>query len=294
MLAWVLAGVVALIALAAAIRLLLVSRRAQAERASAEAGAAAQRERIAALERAADDLRASEASYRALVEAAPDWIWTCDPEGVLTFSNPAGAGLLGREELVGRPLAELTHPEDRPALRADGWSGVVRRGHADGTWRTVETSSIPVRDGEGRLAGWRGIDRDLTPSAPLTSGLPERPGVAIVRRPGGDGRRRGGGDRAAGGGRSAGRWWRAAATWWRTSSWATAACSTATRPTSWWSWAAGAPCGWRRRPPVFRRCRPRSPCFSSRPARACSAPRRCARPASRSRPTTSRATRRCS
>src|SRR3954467_15992632 len=139
MLAWVLAGVLAAVALAATVRLLVVSRqaaperasaeaRAAAERASAEAGAAAQRERIAALERAADDLRASEASYRALVEAAPDWIWTCDPDGVLTFSNPVGAGLLGHDGLVGRPLAELTHPEDRPALRADGWSGVVRRG----------------------------------------------------------------------------------------------------------------------------------------------------------------------
>src|SRR3954452_5276074 len=189
MLAWVLAGVVALIALAAAIRLLLVSRRAQADRDRHGAEAQAQRERIAALERAADDLRASEAAYRALVDAAPDWIWTCDPEGVLTFSNPAGAGLLGDEELVGKPLAELTHPEDRPALRADGWSGVVRRKYSDGTWRTVETSSIPVRDGEGRLAGWRGIDRDLTPSGPLAGALPERQGVAIVRWPVVDGRR---------------------------------------------------------------------------------------------------------
>src|SRR4051794_19338300 len=189
MLAWVLAGVLAVVALAAAIGLRHVSRQAAADRASAAADAAAQRERIAALERAADDLRASEASYRALVDAAPDWIWTCDPEGVLTFSNPAGARLLGQEELAGRPLAELTHPQDRPALRADGWSGVVRRGHADGTWRTVETSSIPVRDGEGRLTGWRGIDRDLTPTAPVARGLPERPGVAIVRWPVVDGRR---------------------------------------------------------------------------------------------------------
>jgi EAL and modified HD-GYP domain-containing signal transduction protein len=116
-------------------------------------------------------------------------MWACDPDGNLTFSNPAGAALLGHEELVGRVLAELTHPEDRPALRADGWSGVVRRLHADGTWRTVETSSIPVRDGEGRLTAWRGIDRDLTPTAPVTSALPERLGVAIVRWPVVNGRR---------------------------------------------------------------------------------------------------------
>src|SRR5919206_383827 len=146
-------------------------------------------ERAAPAGRGSVSGRASEASYRALVDAAPDWIWTCDPDGTLTFSNPAGEALLGHPDLVGRALADLTHSEDRPALRADGWSGVVRRLHSDGTWRTVETSSIPVRDGEGRLAGWRGIDRDLTPSAPVASALPGRLGVAIVRWPVVDGRR---------------------------------------------------------------------------------------------------------
>src|SRR3954447_17280329 len=185
-------AVVAVLAVAVvglAVRLWLVSRRGNAQRAAAAEHAAEQSERIAGLERAADDLRASEAAYRALVDAAPDWMWACDPDGTLTFSNPAGAALLGQDDLVGEPLADLTHPEDRPALRADGWSGVVRRRYADGTWRTVETSSIPVRDGEGKLAGWRGIDRDLTPSAPVSGTLPERQGVAIVRWPVVDGRR---------------------------------------------------------------------------------------------------------
>jgi c-di-GMP phosphodiesterase len=189
MVAWILAGVVAVIAVVAIVRLVIVSKRSTADRERATAEARDQSERIAALERAADELRASEAAYRDLVDAAPDWMWTCDTDGVLTFSNSAGEALLGRDDLVGKPLAELTHPEDRPALRADGWAGVVRRGHADGSWKTVETSSIPVRDGEGQLAGWRGIDRDLTPSAPVAGALPERSGVAIVRWPVVDGRR---------------------------------------------------------------------------------------------------------
>jgi c-di-GMP phosphodiesterase len=181
--------VLAVIALALAVGLIVVARRAKADRERAAGEAAAQSERIAALERAADDLRASEEAYRALVDAAPDWMWACDPDGQLTFSNPAGEALLGHPDMVGRALADLTHAEDRPALRADGWSGVVRRLHSDGTWRTVETSSIPVRDGEGRLAGWRGIDRDLTPAAPVASELPGKLGVAIVRWPVVDGRR---------------------------------------------------------------------------------------------------------
>src|SRR3954453_9163530 len=100
MLAW---GLLGGVALAALIALRVLSGRAQADRARHAAEAQAQSERIAALERAADDLRAAEAASRAPVDAAPDWIWTCDPEGVLTFSNPAGAGLLGDEELVGKP-----------------------------------------------------------------------------------------------------------------------------------------------------------------------------------------------
>src|SRR5262245_3107730 len=158
MVAWIVAGVVAVIAVVLLVRLLSISGTAKRDRERATAEARDQSARIAALEKAADELRASEAAYRALVDAAPDWMWACDTEGVLTFSNPAGEALLGRDDLVGQPLAELTHPEDRPALRADGWAGVVRRGHADGSWKTVETSSIPVRDGEGQLAGWRGID----------------------------------------------------------------------------------------------------------------------------------------
>jgi EAL and modified HD-GYP domain-containing signal transduction protein len=105
---------------------------------------------------------------------------------VLTFSNAAGAALLGRDDLVGTSAVELTHPDDQAAVTAkDGFAGVVRRRHADGSWRTVDTLSVPLPEG-----GWRGIDRDLTsPAPPAPAKAPEKPGVAIVRWPVVDGRR---------------------------------------------------------------------------------------------------------
>jgi len=111
-------------------------------------------------------------------------VWETDAEGVITFSNPAGAALLGVEDLVGRDAKELTHPDDRQAVLS-GFSGVIRRRHADGSYKTLDTRSAATADG-----GWRGIDRDLSaPAPPPPEPTPERPGVAIVRWPVVDGRR---------------------------------------------------------------------------------------------------------
>jgi EAL and modified HD-GYP domain-containing signal transduction protein len=187
---------VALVLAVARVRALQASA-AQAETEAARLAAElnARRARVAALEDDLAALQASEASYRTLVDGAEDWIWASDQVGTLTFSNAAGAELLGYPELVGRAAAELTHPDDAPVvMAAGGWSGVVRRRHADGSFRTVDSRSIPVRDAAGGLAGWRGIDRDLTAPVPALPGPLEgpepepkapldRPGVAIVRLP---------------------------------------------------------------------------------------------------------------
>ena len=106
------------------------------------------------------------APYRRLVDRAEDWVWVVDEHGKLSFSNAAGAALLGYDELTGRTLADLTPPDDLAA----GWAGIVRRRHADGSWRTVDSRS--VRSGEG----WQGIDRDLTEITPKRVGF-----AALVR-----------------------------------------------------------------------------------------------------------------
>ncbi|MCZ6673181.1 MAG: PAS domain S-box protein [Verrucomicrobia bacterium] len=66
--------------------------------------------------RAEDALRASEERYRELVETAQDVIFTASPEGMFTSINPAFESLTGwsRSEWLGKPFAELIHPDDLP------------------------------------------------------------------------------------------------------------------------------------------------------------------------------------
>lgn len=89
--------------------------------------------------------------FRARVERAPDWIWTADAGGTVTYSNTAALPVGSTVEQPGR-------------------SGVVQRGG-----RTVDTRSVALD------AGWLGVDRDMTEAVPAR--------VAIVRRPVVDGRR---------------------------------------------------------------------------------------------------------
>jgi EAL and modified HD-GYP domain-containing signal transduction protein len=172
----VLTAVLVLVVAAAAWRLRALRRQAaalEAERSRLAADGDALR---AQLEERRLELEAL-APYRRLVDRADDWIWAVDEHGALTFSSPSSSALLGYDDLNGRSLAELTHPDDQPA----GWIGIVRRRHADGSWRTVDSRS--VRSGEG----WQGIDRDLGAAAPEPGS--SAPGVAIVRSPVVDGRR---------------------------------------------------------------------------------------------------------
>jgi PAS domain S-box-containing protein len=80
-----------------------------AERAQREARAADE------LQRTRQQLRRTELSYEAIVNALPDIVYRLDPEGRITFISRA-VTRYGYEpqELIGRGILELVHPEDRP------------------------------------------------------------------------------------------------------------------------------------------------------------------------------------
>lgn len=119
-------------------------------------------------------LVASQARFRAIVESTNEWIWETDPDGIMIYNNPAVERILGYApaEILGRnAMSMLDHGEaadyatallGRREDRAP-WHGVVRRWlHRDGTLRWLESNGMPIYDEDGRLAGFRGTDRDIT------------------------------------------------------------------------------------------------------------------------------------
>ena len=139
----VLAGVLVVV-------LTLVAIRLRRETARADAAQAENARLVAELMRRERDVTEL-TPFRQRVERVPDWLWTADADGTVTYSNAA-------ELPVGTKLESL------------GWAGVIKRGE-----RIVDTRSIRTDE------GWLGIDRDLTEAVPAR--------VAVVRRPVVDGRR---------------------------------------------------------------------------------------------------------
>ena len=115
---------------------------------------AEQRQRLErSLEEATMRLGRAEAARRLLADRATELSSRYDDRGTCLDASPAFCQLLGyaREELVGRPGAELLHVEDRPRLgraratQSDGsFEARLRRKAGDFVW--VEVSLRPVWD----------------------------------------------------------------------------------------------------------------------------------------------------
>ena len=119
-------------------------------------------------------MRESEAKFRALVESTSDWIWEVDEHGKYTYSSPQVYDLLGyhNEEIIQKSPFELMTPEDAKRHRDMITSIANKRGsfhlletanlHKDGRVVFLESSGTPMLDLDGKLNGYRGINRDIT------------------------------------------------------------------------------------------------------------------------------------
>jgi|GEM_PF-2021747 len=118
-----------------------------------------------------DRLRESEERYRTLVELSPDAIGV-ERDGIIQFVNKTAVKLLGarsNEDLVGRPVLDLVHPDYRP--RAERQFKYLRRRRPlppsedrilrlDGTPVDIELAAMPIVF-EGRPAN-QIVLRDIT------------------------------------------------------------------------------------------------------------------------------------
>ena len=129
---------------------------------------------VLACRRTEAQLRESETRFRNLAETTSDWIWEVDTAGVYTYVSPQVRDLLGYEpsEVLGRTPFDFIPDDERarvwPAFEAacarrEPIRALVNRNRRkDGRIVVLETSGVPFAGPQGELAGYRGIDRDIT------------------------------------------------------------------------------------------------------------------------------------
>ena len=120
-------------------------------------------------------LKATLDRMNALADCAQDAIVMIDPEGAITFWNPAAERIFGysNEEAIGRNLHSLVVPPQYHALHQEAFPKFVKTGHGDAVGTTRELSARR-KDGEEITVehslsaffdnGWRavGLLRDIT------------------------------------------------------------------------------------------------------------------------------------
>lgn len=119
------------------------------------------------------ELARQEALFRALAEQAPQSVWTASPKGAATYFNRAWFDLMGGElkDWIGNQWLAAVHPEDIANLSANwhaanldqaSYSGTRRLLAKDGHYHTMAYRASAVRDEQGELMFWVGIDADIT------------------------------------------------------------------------------------------------------------------------------------
>jgi PAS domain S-box-containing protein len=127
----------------------------------------------AELEMANDDLAASEARYRRLVETSPHGVFVLSAAGVFTEVNAAGARILGAPaaEVLGGHFTGWIDPGDRTRA-ADAFARVISGGEGtrevdlrvvrpSGETRLVNVVITGIRE-HGTVTGVHGVSRDVT------------------------------------------------------------------------------------------------------------------------------------
>jgi PAS domain S-box-containing protein len=120
-------------------------------------------------------LRESEERFKQVAESAEEWIWEVDAHGTYTYSNPTVEKILGYkpEEIVGKKrFYDFFYPKERENLMKEAGKFFEKRQsfhgfsnkniHKNGESVWLLTSGSPIIDNQGKLAGYRGADTNIT------------------------------------------------------------------------------------------------------------------------------------
>jgi PAS domain S-box-containing protein len=117
-------------------------------------------------------MQRSDALYRAIGESIKYGIWVCDAEGRNTQVSDSFLELTGitQEECSGFGWGRLLHPDDASdaipawrecAAKGDFWEREFRFRGVDGRWHPMLARGVPVRNEEGKVQCWAGINLDI-------------------------------------------------------------------------------------------------------------------------------------
>jgi two-component system, cell cycle sensor histidine kinase and response regulator CckA len=120
--------------------------------------------------RAERALQESEQRLQDVTYNLGDWVWEVDEKGVYTYSSARGQDMFG--DAIGRTPLDFMPPEEgervaklfadlasrrAPISDLENWNTT-----RDGRRVCLLTNGVPILDAEGRLKGYRGVDKDIT------------------------------------------------------------------------------------------------------------------------------------
>lgn len=115
-------------------------------------------------------LKESEERFRQMAEMTGEWLWEQNPDGYYIYSSVAVKQILGfsPEEVIGKHYTELLTLQDKESLKPNigiqkpFYSLINHYRHRDGHRVITESTGLPIKNAEGQLVKWRGVDRDIT------------------------------------------------------------------------------------------------------------------------------------
>jgi two-component system, chemotaxis family, CheB/CheR fusion protein len=123
--------------------------------------------------RAEESLRNSEALYRSIGESIDYGVWVCDPDGRNTYASESFLKMVGitQEQCSNFGWGNVLHPDDAERTIA-AWQECVRTGGkwdiehrfrgVDGQWHHVLARGVPVKNEQGEIISWAGINLDIS------------------------------------------------------------------------------------------------------------------------------------
>ncbi|MGD0022358.1 MAG: PAS domain S-box protein [Smithellaceae bacterium] len=122
---------------------------------------------------AEEELSNSERLYRAIGESIDYGIWICDPDGRNIYASESFLRLVGltQKQCSEFGWGKVLHPDDakrtislwKECVRTEGkWDIEHRFRSVDGNWHPILARGVPVRNENGKIIYWAGINLDIS------------------------------------------------------------------------------------------------------------------------------------